>query len=104
VYLNFWQPTLPPGSSRQLAVMMVNDAYETAEGRLTLTLEREGGEQLARRETPFAVPALGQQMYAVEFHVPQTSGACILKAAAYAAGRAEPTISRRKVAIQGPSQ
>jgi hypothetical protein len=100
VYLNFWQPTLEPGSSRRIAVMMVNDAYDAAEGKLTLTLEREGGEQLARQELPFRVPGLGQQTYAIEFHVPQTAGPSILKAAAYANGQPEPSVSRRKVTIQ----
>jgi len=105
VYLNFWQPSLKPGSDRRVTVMMVNDAYEAAEGKLVLTLEREtSGEQLARREVSFAVPALGQQTYAIDFHVPQTTGSCILKAAAHAAGQAEPTVSRRKVAVQDTSQ
>jgi hypothetical protein len=105
VYLNFWQPSLKPGSDRRVSVMMVNDAYQAAEGKLVLTLEREaGGEQLARHEASFAVPALGQQTYAIDFHVPQTTGDCILKAAAHAAGQAEPTVSRRKVAVQDTAQ
>ena len=99
VYLNFWQPTLKPGADKRIVVMVVNDAYEAAQGKLVLTLERENGEQIARQETAFAVPALGQQTYPIEFHVPQTSGACILKAAAYG-GQTEPTISRRKVKVQ----
>lgn len=104
VYLNFWQPTLAPDSTRRIAVMMVNDTYEAAAGKLALTLEREGGEQLARREVPFAVPGLGQQTYAIEFHVPPAAGPSMLKAAAYAAGQPEPTISRRKVTIQALAQ
>jgi len=99
VYLNFWQPTLKPGADKRIVVMVVNDAYEAAQGKLVLTLERENGEQIARQETAFAVPALGQQTYPIEFHVPQTSGPCILKAAAYGS-QPEPTISRRKVSIQ----
>jgi len=104
VYLNFWQPTLEPGSSRRIAVMLVNDAYQGAEGKLALTLERGDGVQLARREVPFAVPGLGQQTYAIEFPVPQTSGPCILKASASTNGQPEPTVSRRKVAIQANAQ
>jgi hypothetical protein len=100
VYVNFWQPTLTAGADRRITVMMVNDAYEAAQGRLVMTLEREGGEPLARQERPFAVPALGQQTYPIEFHVPPTSGPCILKAAAFAAGQSEPTVSRRKVTVQ----
>jgi len=80
--------------------MLVNDAYEPASGKLVLTLEPENGQPLARRETAFAVPGLGQQTYAMDFHVPQSSGRCLLKAAAYAVGRTEPTVSRRKVTVQ----
>lgn len=104
VYLNFWQPTLEPDSSRRIAVMMVNDAYQAAQGKLALTLECGGGAPLASRETPFAVPGLGQQTYALEFRVPRTTGPCVLKAAAYADGQAEPTVSRRNVAIQARAQ
>jgi hypothetical protein len=99
VYLNFWQTTLKPDENRRIAVMMVNDTYTAAGGKLVLSLETEGGEQLARSETAFAVPGLGQQTYAMQFHVPQTSGPCLLKAAAYTSGQTEPTISRRKVNI-----
>ncbi|MFN7996443.1 MAG: hypothetical protein U0Q18_22720 [Bryobacteraceae bacterium] len=85
--------------------MMVNDAYEAAEGKLVLTLEREqGGEQLARRELSFAIPALGQQTYTFDLRVPQTTGACLLKASASAVGHSEPTVSRRKVTVQADSQ
>jgi beta-galactosidase len=105
VYLNFWQPSLKPDSDRRIAVMMVNDAYEAAAGKLVLTLEREpGGEQSVRREVAFLVPGLGQRTYAMDFHVPQTTGACLLKAAAYANGIAEPTVSRRKLTIQESPQ
>ncbi|HTQ55578.1 MAG TPA: glycoside hydrolase family 2 TIM barrel-domain containing protein [Bryobacteraceae bacterium] len=102
VYLNFWQPTLKAGADRRIAVMMVNDAYQAAAGKLVVTLERPEGEQLARRELAFAVPALGQQTYPVELPVPQTSGPCILKAAALAEGQTEPTVSRRKVSVETP--
>lgn len=105
VYLDFWQPALKPDSNRRVSVMMVNDGYEPAAGRLVLTLEREaGGEGLARGETAFSVPALGQETYAIGLHVPRTGGACILKAAAYATGNSEPTVSRRKVIIQETPQ
>lgn len=79
--------------------MMVNDAYAAAEGKLVLTLERDGT-QLVRSDVPFAVAALGQQTYVFDFQAPPTTGSCILKAAAYASGQAEPTVSRRKVTIQ----
>jgi beta-galactosidase len=99
VYLNFWQPSLAPGTDRRIAVMMVNDTYEASRGKMVLTLEREGGEPLVREEQPFAVPGLGQQTYAFELHIPQANGAFLLKASAIADGQPEPTISRRKVTV-----
>jgi len=101
VYLNFWQPTLESGSSRRVAIMLVNDAYEAAEGKLTLTLERADGVRLVDREVPFAVPGLGQQTYAIELQVPHSTGQCTLKPAALINGQREPTLSRRNVAVQG---
>ena len=81
--------------------MLVNDAYEAAEGKLTLTLERADGVRLVDRGIPFAVPGLGQQTYAIELQVPQATGQCTLKAAALINGQREPTSSRRNVAVQG---
>ncbi|MEK7406341.1 MAG: glycoside hydrolase family 2 TIM barrel-domain containing protein [Acidobacteriota bacterium] len=100
VYLNFWQPSLKAESSRRLAVAMVNDDYEPAKGKLVLSLEAGGGE-LARQETEFLIPALGQHSYQFELRVPKASGACLLKATAYPEGtrHRSPTVSRRKVSI-----
>lgn len=99
VYINFWQPKLKPGTERRFTVMMVNDDYEAAEGKLVLSLERESGDREAvRQEMPFKVAGLGQQSYEVPFRMPASQGKFILKAAAYPGRQnSEPTISRRKV-------
>ncbi len=101
VYVNFWQPKLKPGSERRFTVMMVNDRYEPAEGRLVLSFEREGGEVLARQEVKFSVNALGQQSYELPLRAPDVEGNFLLKATAYPSGSqgAEPTVSRRKVTL-----
>jgi hypothetical protein len=39
VYINFFQPTLSPGNSREFTVMMVNDSYQAASGQVVLTFE-----------------------------------------------------------------
>ena len=64
--------------------MMVNDAYQA--GR-----RQAGGHSGARRRRAIGAPrsavcraGLGQQTYPIDFHVPQITGPCILKAAAYA--------------------
>jgi len=98
VYLSFWQPTLKPGSTRELQVMLVNDEPRPAAGKLRLVLERQSGERLAEQAVPFTVGALGQQTYYVDFRVPEASGECLLRAIAEPAA-GEPTISRRKVTL-----
>ncbi len=101
VYINFWQPSLEAGSKRRIFVMMVNDEYEEAKGNLALSLESEDGREVFRRESPFAIPGLGQQTYKFDLDVPGTPGKYLLKAAAHASGtvNSSPTVSRRKVAV-----
>jgi beta-galactosidase len=99
VYLNFWQPTLAAGADARFAVMMVNDTTESARGNLILSLSSEGGGELARQESSFDVPALGQQTYSLNLKIPEAGGKCLLKAAAYPAGGGVPTLSRRHVTL-----
>lgn len=79
--------------------MMVNDECEAARGQIVLSLESEAGDELARAEVPFSIPGVGQQTYEIPLRMPHGAGECWLKAAAYAAGNSEPTLSRRKVAL-----
>jgi len=104
VYLNFWQPSLRAGSSRVFNVMMVNDKYEDARGRLILLLHCPGGPAAALGETRFELPALGQQTYRFTAQIPSRGGACVMRAEAHAEGPAggSPTVSRRKVNITAP--
>jgi len=101
VYINFWQPTLAVGSTRRMMVMMVNDEYTEANGRLVLSLETEQGTEVFRRESPFAIPGLGQQTYKFDLTTPDAVGKCILKAAAHRSEKESqgPTVSFRNVAI-----
>ena len=99
VYLNFWQPEAPANSVRRSSVMMVKDAYAPSKGKLALTLDR-AEEQVTRQDVAFALPGLGQQTYVIDLQMPHTAGLCTSKAAAYAEGQSEPTVSRRRVTIQ----
>ena len=101
VYINFWRPTLQAGSSQRFFVMMINDEYQEAKGNLALSVEGDDGNEVSRRESPFSIPGLGQQTYRFDFEIPGTPGKFLLKATASPAGAkgAEPTISRRKLAI-----
>lgn len=77
--------------------MMVNDANETASGKLVLSLSSESGTELAKREIGFSVRALGQETYMIDLGIPATTGKCLLKAAAYTSKSAKPTLSQRRI-------
>ena len=98
VYINFWQPVLKPEKKR-FTIMMVNDEETAAEGRIVLTLEREGGEAIAREERKFRVAPRGQETLFIDLGVPAVDGPLVLKAAAYNGTAKEPTVSRRKVRV-----
>jgi hypothetical protein len=101
VYLSFWQPTLAAGSSRTFQVMLVNDEPRLAAGTLRLSLNSAQGTELARKDVPFSVNALGQQTLYVDFAVPRTAGKCTLQASAAPddAAFGGPTVSRRHVTV-----
>ena len=105
VYINFWQPTLEAGSNRSFVVMMVNDDYEPVKGKLVLSLEGQEGAEIARRELALDLPGLGQQDYRFDLQVPNKTGKCLLKAAAYPEGQhhSGPTVSRRIVTVTATS-
>jgi hypothetical protein len=105
VYVNFFEPTLQTGSKHRLVVMMINDEYRKANGNLRLSLEREDGAEILRRDSTFAIPELGQQTYKFDVVIPDAPGKCLLRAAAYRNGEEEqgPTLSRRKVSIVAKS-
>ncbi len=101
VYINFWHPTMQPGTVKKLEVMMINDKTEPTSGRLSVVLETKGGQQLAKTEVPFQLAGLGQQTYDLYLPVPAVNGRCWLKAVAVpSSGRqSEATVSRRHVEL-----
>jgi hypothetical protein len=92
---------LKAGASKTIKVMMVNDHTEEANGKLVLSLETEAGQEIARTETAFSMPASGSASYELTLAVPKESGKCLLKAAAIRPGNPgdAPTLSRRKVEV-----
>ena len=101
VYINFWQPTLEAGAKRRFMVMVINDEYQEATGKLTLSLETPEGKEAVRSELPLSLPALGQQTYRFDLDIPSSPGDFVLKAVAQAKRKPDitPTISRRKVKV-----
>lgn len=100
VYLGFWHATLAAGHHQDLRVMMVNDQWTPADGKLLIELVPSSGSPLELASVPFALAPLGQQTFNFNVTVPPTKGKYLLEAIAAPAGGAPPTISRRKVEIR----
>jgi beta-galactosidase len=101
LYINFFQPTIKAGTTREFTVMLVNDEAKPPSGQLTLTLETRSGKVLARTQQAFALAALGDQSYSISLAVPKTTGDCVLKAVARAEGKSakEASVCRRWVSV-----
>jgi beta-galactosidase len=101
VYLNLWQRELHANENRSIQVMMINDEETPRNGMLKLILEEAGGDNLSQQVIPFAISSYGQETYTFELEVPGRTGNFWLKAIAMvpADTGAEPTVSRRHVAI-----
>jgi hypothetical protein len=83
--------------------MMVNDTEQAVTGKLTLTLEpSKGGEAVARAESGFDIPALGQGSYSIDLPIPPLQGDFQLRAVANAGSSDGPTLSRRNVKLVEP--
>ncbi len=95
VYINFFQPKLPPDTSRTFKVMLVNDYDRPLSGKIVLTLENPNGRVFARTDRDFSMAGLGDQSLEIPLQIPAASGKCILKATAQAQGVGDRTISRR---------
>src|SRR5208337_3260527 len=74
VYLNFFQPAIHAGSTREFTVMMVNDQAQSVHGRLDLSLETKSGEVLAHSRQEFSINDLGAQTYQVSLAIPEKTG------------------------------
>lgn len=101
VYLNFFQPELRRGQSRQFTILLVNDYDEPVKGDLILTLENRRGKQHTLVSELFSLPALGNEARTLRLEVPRhLSGACVVRAKAMLSGRKESTSSRRWVEVR----
>jgi hypothetical protein len=108
VYIDSWKSKLQAGQSQRIHIMMVNDEYETARGRLTLAFSpANGGPANSGVETEFEIPPLGQMTYVLNLPAPATpdsyvlcATASVLSASASWPGKSwSPTISRRNVTV-----
>lgn len=103
VYVDFWQPTLPPGIKRSYRVTLVNDTHEPARGRLRLAWLPESGkveDADAGAEQAVEVAPCGRASYDIELAAPTAKGRYVLKATASWPGKPwSPTLSRRRVFV-----
>jgi hypothetical protein len=100
VYVNFWQPRLKAQSARSYRVMLVNDTYEPARGRLELSWAAEDGKSAPTTGQRFELSPLGQMTYDLALTAPAAPGRYVLTAKAYWDGKPwSPTVARRKVAV-----
>ena len=101
VYLNFFQPQLKAGTTREFTVRMINDQATPQTGQLTLALETKAGKVLARSQRTFTVAELGAQEYHLSLAIPKTTGDCVLKAVACPQGQTakQVTLCRRWLTV-----
>ena len=99
VYLNFWQPKLAAGTNHSMAVSLVNDEYEAAQGTVEVSVAA-GAKTLVRREVEVEVAPLGQQTYIVNLPIPAEKGPCEVRAALRLNGSAAEVVSRRRTTIE----
>jgi beta-galactosidase len=107
VYLNFFQPELECGKTRDFRVMMINDDDHPALGQLLLTLEDSQGIVLSRQDTAWNLASLGQMNYEIRLQLPSSPEPnCWLKAVAIPKGGAHQgsTLCRRKVSLVSKSR
>jgi beta-galactosidase len=102
VYVNFWQPKLAAGAGRSYRVMLVNDTYEPAKGKLDLVWQLNGSDRAAgSSQREFEIPALGQASYDMMLSAPAMAGQYTLTAKACWDGKPwSPTIARRKIMVE----
>ena len=101
VYLNFWQPSLNTGESRDYVIAMVNDEDRPRSGKLRLVFTDAQGREAGSEEMAFSLAPLGAQSYLVTLKAPMSPGSYSIQAIAAAEDDTmHPTISHRDVILQ----
>ncbi|MGC9035526.1 MAG: glycoside hydrolase family 2 protein [Verrucomicrobiia bacterium] len=101
VYINFFQPNLTPGESRDFEVYLINDYDFPISGDLKLILEIKDGKKLSETNQKFSIKPLDSAVLKLNLKVPNKSAYCILKAVAESKdSKISPTICRRWVKVE----
>ena len=83
VCIKFYLPSDLPNVERTYRVILTNDTYEPARGKVELAWRTEAGDRvLARGERAFEVAALGQTNCDIALKTPSTPGKYVLIAKA----------------------
>ena len=103
VCIKYYLPSDLPNVERSYRVILTNDTYEPAQGKVELVWRTEAGDRvLARGERAFEVAALGQTNCDISLKTPSAPGKYVLVAKATWPGKPWcPIVSRRKVTVAG---
>jgi len=101
VYINFFQPTLKIGDTKEFTVYLVNDYDFPVDGKLNLSIEIRGGKTLCQTEQGFSIEPNGSTILQLNLDVPNKPSYSILKAVAKPSKTSiSPTISRHWIKIE----
>jgi hypothetical protein len=101
VCIKYYLQTELPGVERTYRVILTNDTYEAAQGKVELAWQTEAGDRvLAGGQRAFDVAASGQTNCDIALTTPSAPGKYVLVAKAVWPGKAWcPVVSRRKIAV-----
>jgi hypothetical protein len=101
VCIKFYLPSDLPNVERSYRLILTNDTYQMAQGKVELVWRTEAGDRvLACGERAFEVAALGQTHCDIAMKTPSTPGKYVLIAKATWPGKPWcPIVSRRKVTV-----
>lgn len=104
VYIAFWHPELDAGDTRNITVMMVNDASTEKHGTLQLKFVSADRVSSNVAHTSFLLNPWGAESYLITAHAPDQGGKYTLEAIATASDdSSDPTLSRRWITIVSPA-
>ncbi len=98
VYLNFWQPRLTAGSTREYSISLVNDE-DRARWNADFAFNDEGGKLFAEEERSIHLEPAGAESYTVSLRTPDAPGGYGLDAVVQSKWDSDTVTSHREVLV-----
>ncbi|MBC7508992.1 MAG: hypothetical protein H7320_09625 [Ferruginibacter sp.] len=98
LYVNYFPKEVLPSAAADIAVMLINDEYQTIKGNVVMELYNDKEEKISSAAHIFSVTALGQQTVKIEFEFPAVKGNYWLRTFAVQEN-GHRTLCRRKIII-----